>query len=167
MERVRTQEAVTVINEILMKARRGTTASPQCPKNGNKSAQRSQKQRARQGQAPRPGCQHQSHPLTEHSLGPQAGPRAGHRPHYLRAGTCSESTCLDFPDLSSPLSDLPLLTDSPRHPPTHTLFLLTLPFHFCSKTNNPGQMCQLASGKGSLQHELCGGYTARGGGAGG
>lgn len=56
---------------------------------------------------------------------------------------------------------------SPRHPPTHTLFLLTLPFHFCSKTNNPGQMCQLASGKGSLQHELCGGYTACGGGAGG
>lgn len=63
------------------------------------------------------------HPLTEHSLGSQAGPRAGHRPHYLRAGTCFQSPCLDFPDLSSPLSDLPLLT---YFPPPHTHFSYSL-----------------------------------------
>lgn len=35
----------------------------------------------------------------------------------FRAGTCPESTYLDFPDLSSPHSDLPLLDHCPPPPP--------------------------------------------------
>lgn len=37
------------------------------------------------------------------------------------AGTCFQSTRWDFPDLSSPLSDLPLLGDPPTHVLTHSL----------------------------------------------
>lgn len=128
LERVRTQSAATVINEILMKAGRGMTASPRCPKNGNKSAQLSQKQKASQGQAPRPGFQRDGPP--PYSTFPPVSGRARGRPppsDYLRAGTGFERTRLDFPDLSSPLSDLPLLTYS-LHPPTHTLSYSLSPF---------------------------------------
>lgn len=152
-----------------MEAGREMTASPQCPKNGNKSAQRSQKQRARQGQA---GSQawlpaRRATPLQTIPSGRRQGPGQATALIISELAPASKAHAWTFQIFPLLSLTFPYSLISPRHPPTHTLFLLTLSFHFCSKTNNPGQMCQLASGKGSLQHELCDGYTARGGGAGG
>lgn len=53
----------------------------------------------------------------------------------FRAGTCPESTYLDFPDLSSPRSDLPLLDHCPPYP--HFLTHSLLSFLLKNKDSRP------------------------------
>lgn len=74
---VHAQSAVTVVNNTLMKAGRGVTASPQRPHDGNKSAWLSQKQKAGQGQAPRPGAQRGQGRGTPHPRPAGSGHRQG------------------------------------------------------------------------------------------
>lgn len=85
---------------------------------------------------------------------PQAGLRAGgHPPDELIAGTCFQSTCLDFPDLSSPLSDLPLLCNPHLLPLSYSLS----PFIPVQKQIMEAKCVSWLPGKASLQQEREGG----------
>lgn len=88
---------------------------------------------------------------------PQAGLRAGgHPPDELIAGTCFQSTCLDFPDLSSPFSDLSLLCNPHLLPLSYSLS----PFIPVQKQIMEAKCVSWLPGKASLKQE----HKAGGGG---
>lgn len=136
--RVRTQSAVTVVNEILMKAGRGVTASPQCPQMETNLLGSRRSRKPAKGRLPGPAP---SEAVPGGSPAPAPPGWVTHKAQgrpppsdYFRAGTCPESTDSDFPDLSSPLSDLPLLGHPSRpHFLTHSL----LSFLFKNKDSGP------------------------------
>ena len=112
-----------------------------------------EQQRASQGQAPRSGFQPPSPCRTSPAptpaptpAGSQAGPTLQRSSGLAPASKAHVGTFQIFP---------PLSLTFPYSVPPHT-FLLTLSFQSCSKTNDPGQVCQLAPWKSFSAAGTCG-----------
>lgn len=127
------------------------TASRRVPKMETNLLSSPRSREQARGRLPGLASREAGQPPAERPLWSQAGPRAGRHPRITsELAPASKAHAWTFQ-----IFPLLCLTFPTQLFPSTPTFLLTLSFHSCSKTNNPGQMCQLAPGKGSLQREPC------------